>query len=59
MELEHWAYWAAKKLNFNAKPASEKQKLQLNELDENVRLYKERTKQWHDKRILYRVFTLG
>ncbi|XP_057720018.1 uncharacterized protein LOC130934469 [Arachis stenosperma] len=63
VELEHKAYWAAKFLNFDAKVAGEKMLLQLNELDEfkhfayeNVKLYKERAKKWHDRKIASRVF---
>lgn len=33
VELEHKAYWAVKKLNFNFQAAGEKRLLQLNELD--------------------------
>ncbi|XP_019252676.1 PREDICTED: uncharacterized protein LOC109231471 [Nicotiana attenuata] len=46
--------------------ASEKRLLQLNELDEfqlhayeNAKLYKEKTKRWHDKQIQYREFEPG
>ncbi|CAM8963347.1 unnamed protein product [Rhodiola kirilowii] len=51
-------------MNMNA--AGEKRLLQLNELDEirldsyeNARIYKERTKNWHDKRIMRRKFNEG
>ena len=46
--------------------AVEQRKLQLCELDElrlyayeNARIYKERTKQWHDKHLQHREFNLG
>ncbi|KAI3445417.1 hypothetical protein Pfo_002082 [Paulownia fortunei] len=65
VELEHQAYWATKKLNFDLRVAGEHRLLQLNELDEfrqgaydNAKLYKERTKKWHDKHILQREFIL-
>ncbi|KAB2629192.1 hypothetical protein D8674_033987 [Pyrus ussuriensis x Pyrus communis] len=56
MELEHRAYWAIKKFNFDYKDAGIARKLQLNELEElrneayeNAKIYKERTKLYHDK----------
>ncbi|XP_024027705.1 uncharacterized protein LOC112093457 [Morus notabilis] len=65
-ELEHRAHWAIKKLNFDLKASGENRLLQLNELEEirneayeNARIYKERTKHWHDKRILRRNFIPG
>ena len=55
--------WAIKKLNFNFRIAKEERLLQLNELEElrneaydNVRIYKDKTKKWHDQRILRKEF---
>ncbi|KAM2405135.1 hypothetical protein ACFXTH_032395 [Malus domestica] len=66
MELEHRAYWAIKKLNFDYKDAGIARKLQLNELEElrneayeNAKIYKERTKLYHDKAILRKEFHQG
>ncbi|CAL2249727.1 unnamed protein product [Prunus armeniaca] len=66
MELEHRAYWAIKKFNFDLKEVGTVRKLQLNELEElrnesyeNARIYKERTKLHHDKAILRKEFQPG
>ena len=66
VELENKAFWAIKKLNFDLKASSAKKLLQLNELEgfrsevyENARLYKEKTKRWHDNLILRRKFHSG
>ncbi|CAM8987448.1 unnamed protein product [Rhodiola kirilowii] len=64
VELEYKALWAIRELNM--KTAGEKTLLQLNELEEirldsyeNARIYKERTKKWHEKRIAHREFNEG
>ncbi|XP_019057666.1 PREDICTED: uncharacterized protein LOC104809693 [Tarenaya hassleriana] len=66
VELEYRAYWAIKKLSYDWKSAAEKRVLQLHQLDEirldayeNARIYKEKTKRWHDRRILQRDFREG
>ena len=53
-------------LNIDSKVAGEKQMLQLSELDEfhneayeNARIYKEKTKAWHDKHIIRKEFEAG
>ena len=58
VELELRAYWATRQLNMDSTFAGEKRVLQLSELDEfrneayeNARIYKEKTKAWHDKHI--------
>ena len=60
VELEHKAYWATRMLNMNFKMAKKKRMLQLNELDElrqnaydSSRIYKEKTKAWHDKKLMH------
>lgn len=66
LELEHKAYWVVRELNADAKLAGEKRLLNLTSLDEwrsevyeNAKLFKEKVKKWHDKRILRREFNVG
>jgi hypothetical protein len=66
VELEHKAYWATKQINFQWDKAAEKRILQLHELEEfrlnayeNAKLYKEKTKRWHDRQIKERIFMPG
>ena len=66
VELEHRAYWVTRQLNMDNTLAGEKRLLQLSELDEfrneayeNARIYKEKTKAWHDKHITRKEFTAG
>ncbi|XP_075479308.1 uncharacterized protein LOC142520192 [Primulina tabacum] len=63
VELEHRALWDAKFLNFDVQATGNQCLLQLNELEEfhldayeNAKIYKEKTKKWHDARIVNREF---
>ena len=61
LELEYKAMWAIKKLNCDFQDTKEKRLLQMNELEElrneaydNGRIYKEKTKRWHDQNLFLR-----
>ena len=55
IELKHRTFWAIKQFNFDMKNIGSNRRLQLNELEElcneayeNSRIYKARTKAYHD-----------
>lgn len=63
VKLEHKEYWAVKFLNFDETLVGRKRLLKLDELEEmwlsayeNVLIYKERTKIYHDKKLIWRNF---
>ena len=66
LELEHKAMWVTKKLNFDFQVVREKRLLQMNELEEmrneaynNAIIYKDKTKKWHDQKILRKELRVG
>ena len=63
VELQYKAAWAVKLLNFDIKSAKERRSIKIHELEEimhlayeNTRIYKEKTNEYHDKRIFSRSF---
>ena len=66
VELEHRALWAIRMFNFNMKNAGSNRRLQISELKElrndayeSSRIYKARTKVFHDKYISKKLFELN
>ena len=66
LELEYKAMWAIKKLNYDFQATKEKRLLQMHELEElrneaydNAIIYKDKTKKWHDQKIMRKEFKEG
>ncbi|XP_070035481.1 uncharacterized protein [Nicotiana tomentosiformis] len=66
VEIEHKAYWEIKMLNFDFSLAGEHRLAQMNALEEfrldayeNARIFKEKTKRWHDRLINPKEFHEG
>ena len=66
VEIEHKAYWAIRAVNLDYKAAAEARLLDLNELEEirlesyyNASIYKDKTKRWHDSRVVTKSFHPG
>ena len=66
VELEHKAYWAVRRCNMEMDKVGDERKLQLQELEEmrldayeNSRLYKAKTKLFHDRLVVRKKFLVG
>ncbi|WVZ70443.1 LOW QUALITY PROTEIN: hypothetical protein U9M48_019114 [Paspalum notatum var. saurae] len=66
VELKFKSHWAVKRWNMDLQLAGVRRQMQLVELEEwrekayhNAKLYKERTKRWHDKWIKIKSFKVG
>src|SRR3954471_24654278 len=66
LELEHKDFWAVRELNADPKLVGEKRLMNLTSLDEwrseayeSTKMFKQKVKKWHDRRILKREFNVG
>jgi hypothetical protein len=66
VEVEFKAHWAIKRWNMDFELVGTKWKMQLSELEEwrekayhSAKTYKEKTKRWHEKRIIKKEFNPG
>lgn len=66
VEVEYKAIWALKEINMDHKLAGRNRLMQINELEEfrtkayeSSRIYKEKTKSYHDAHIMSKSFTVG
>ncbi|KAK9143491.1 hypothetical protein Syun_012891 [Stephania yunnanensis] len=64
LELEHKSYWAVKQFNMKLDEAGNERKLQeleeiRNDAYENARIYKEKTKAFHDSNLSRKSFRVG
>src|SRR3954470_25039050 len=66
LELEHEAFWAVRELNDDPKLACEKRLMNLTSLDEwrseayeSAKVFKEKLKKWHHRRIMKCEFNVG
>src|SRR3954469_19332560 len=66
LELEHRALWVVRELNVDPNLAGEKRLMNLTSLDEwiseayeSAKMFKEKVKKWHEKRILKHEFNVG
>ncbi|KAK8659148.1 hypothetical protein V6N13_029358 [Hibiscus sabdariffa] len=66
VELKHRAYWAVKSCNMEMEAVGKAQKLDIQKLEEirrnaydSAQIYKDKTKEFHDRRISFKTFNFG